>query len=144
MALTTLPFRADIEARINTAYPNIKTYTSEVPEDNTVAWNNGLFAPYVVLYFGGPIRAAGDHSLVSTKYDTTIVYCTIEAYAPVASTAGLIKDNLVTLLVGFYPTDCGELTLEGGFAFSKASNVIRPTQYVDSVGFSARSNLSWV
>ena len=143
MALTDEPFRADVEARINTAYPNIDTYVSEVPEDKDVVWNNGLFSPYVVLYFGGPVRAAGDRSIVSTRYDTTIVYCTVEVYAPKAGTASIIKNNLIDLLTGFRPTDCGELATEGGFAFSKASNVVRPTQYIESVGFSARSNLSW-
>ena len=144
MALTDEPFRDDLEARIKTAYPNLATYLSEVPEDDALDWNNGLFSPYVVLYFGGPIRAAGDHSLVSTRYDTTIVYCTMEIYAPLARTARTIKNNLVNLLVGYYPTDCGELTLEGGLAFTKASNIVRPTQYIESVGLSARSNLSWV
>jgi hypothetical protein len=143
MALSSATFRSGILARIVAANSHIPVFTSEVPEDSTIVYTNGLFTPFVVLYFGGPIRAARDHSLVSTRNDMTIVYCTAEVYAPRADTAAVIKDSLIDLLTGYSPTDCGELTLEGGLAYSRASNTVRPTQYIESTAWSARSNLSY-
>lgn len=143
MALSTAAFRADVLARIRTANPNAQVFESEVPEDADIPYPNGLFSPFYVVYFGGPIRAARDRGLVSTRNDTTIVYCTVEVYAPKASTAALLKDRLVDLITGFTPTDCGEMTLEGGLAYSRASNTVRPTQYIDSTSWTTRSNLSW-
>lgn len=144
MALSSAPFRDAVKARLEANFPNVDVYVSEVPEDSDINWNNGLFSPYLVIFFGGPIRSARDRGIVSTRNDTTILYCTVEVYAPVFSTAGLLKDKVVDVLTGFRPPDCGEMVLEGGLAYSKASNDVRPTQYVDSTAFTTRGNLTMV
>lgn len=142
MALSSAPFKADVKAQLQAQFPAMHLYVSEVPEDDQINWNNGLFSPYIVLSFGGPIRSARDKGIVSTKYDTTILYCTVEVYAPRSDDAALIKDDVVKRLTGFRPTDCGEMVLEGGLAYSRASNDVRPTIYVESTAFTTRGNLT--
>lgn len=141
MALTTLPFRTDVLNRLATLPQQV--YVGQVPEDSEIDWNDGLFDPFTIVYFGGPIRTGTDHHLTGTRNDTTFVYCTIEVSAPRADVAGLIKDKIIDLLTGFRPTDCGEMVLEGGGQFSRAANEVRPTVYIESTAFTARSNLSW-
>lgn len=142
MSLDAKPFRDAVKARLEANFTNTDVYTSEVPEDGDINWNNGLFSPYLVVFFGGPIRSARDKGIVSTRFDTTILYCTVEVYAPVADTAAFLKDKVVDVLTGFRPPDCGEMVLEGGLAYSKASNEVRPTQYIDSTAFTTRGNLT--
>ena len=117
-------------------------YADEVPEDGTINWKNGLFDPFVVVYFGGPIRSGTDRSLISTRYDSTVLTCTVEVYAPKAQDARSIKGKITDMLTGFRPTDCGELTIALTNQYSRASNNVRPTNYISAVGFSCVSNLS--
>lgn len=142
MTLKTTGFETSVISRITTQYPNLAVYDSEVPEDSDIQYTNGLFSPFVVVYFGGPIRAARDRGIVSTRNDSTILYCTLEVYAPRSDTARAVRDNLVDLLTGFIPPDCGEMSLEGGFSSSRASTTVRPTQYIRSLAFTTRGNLS--
>lgn len=142
MTLKTTGFETYVVDRIKAAYPNLPVYDSEVPEDSAIKYANGLFSPFVVVYFGGPIRAARDRGIVSTRNDSTILYCTVEAYAPTSDTARVVRDNMIDLLTGSFPPDCGELSLEGGFSYSRASATVRPTQYIRSLAFSTRGNLS--
>lgn len=141
MALTTYPFRTDVLNRLG-QLPQ-KVYADQVPEDKEINWQDGLFDPFTVVFFGGPVRSAVDHHLTGTRNDTTLLYVTIEVNAPRADVAALIKDQIIDLLTGFRPTDCGEMVLEGGGQFSRSSNDTRPTVYIASTAFITRGNLSW-
>lgn len=142
MALNPTPAFDAVITRLKTFQP-LPVYESEVPEDTELVVTNGLFQPFLVVYTGGPLRAARDHHLTGTRNDTTILYWTVEAYAPRAADATSIKGSIAPLLTGFVPPDCGELTLEGGMNYSRSSNQVRPTQFIAALGFTARSNLSW-
>lgn len=142
MALDPTPAFNAVITRLRTLQP-LPVYESEVPEDKDLVMTNGLFQPFIVVYLGGPIRAARDHNITGTRNDTTILYWTVEVYAPRAADATSIKGRLTSLLTGFVPPDCGELTLEGGMNYSRSSNQVRPTQFIAGLGFTARSNLSW-
>lgn len=141
MSLSTTPFRTFMENGVGAI--GFKVFIAEVPEDKEIKVTNGLFTPFFAIYFGGPIRAAGDHHIVDSAKDSTIVYCTIEAYAARSSEALEMKNRVITSLTGKRPPDCGQLTLEGGMTYSRATNEVRPTMYIESTVFSTRSNLSW-
>lgn len=117
-------------------------YEDQPPEDADIDWNDGLFRPYLVASFGGPVRSARDRSLVTTRWDATILTFVVEAHAPTATAARQIQGEVIDLMTGFRATDCGELTLEMVGRRTRASNSIRPTVHIAAVGFSCVSNLS--
>lgn len=143
MSADPTPVFDDVINRLRTQQP-LPVFEDEVPEDTDLEVVNGVFRPFIVIYSGGPIRAGSDHHLVSSKYDTTILYWTMEVYAPVASDAKRICGSLIPIFAAYRPVNSGEMMLEGGMTYSRASNTVRPTQYIKSIGWSARSNLSWV
>lgn len=143
MSTDTAPIEADILAVLR-AGTNIEWHDSEMPEDSTLVVTNGLFSPYGVVYFGGPVRTGTDRSLVSTRHDLNQMYCTVQINAPRAAEAKLLKDAAVDLLNGYRPPEAGELSLEGGMGYSRnsSSNEL-PTVYVREIGFSCVMNLAW-
>ena len=143
MSLDTAPIEEDILAVLRTGTP-LRWFDGEAPDDASLPVTNGLFPPYGVVYFGGPVRAAGDHGIVSSRHDTHIVYCTVQINAARSSEAKLVKDQAVNLLAGHKPPDAGEMILEGGVGYSRnATNNELPTVYVREVAFTMRSNLAW-
>lgn len=143
MSLETAPIEEAIESRLDANMAQ-QIFNSEAPEDAELAIVNGLFKPYLVLYFGGPVRAQGDHHIVSTRHDTTIFYCTVQVNAARYTEARDIKDRVVELLTGFRPPNAGEMILEGGMGYSRnAGSKELPTVYVRETAFTMRANLSF-
>jgi len=142
MSLATAPIEDDILAVLRTTV--FQVFDSEAPEDSVIPVTNGLFSPYLSVYFGGPISAPGDKHLTSNRNDTTIVTCTVQVNAARSSEAKSVKDIVVNLLTGHTPPDAGSMTLEGGMGYSKASTIDRPTVYIRELAFSMRANLTFV
>lgn len=119
-------------------------FVSEQPPDESLPRDaTGTLLPYVALYFGGPVRAATDRSLVTTRKDSQILYLTVEVVAPVQEVAMRLKGKLLEELTGFKEGDMSELTVSGlSMSASRASNKIRPTQYIEMQSWQCRSNLS--
>lgn len=143
MALNPTPVFNDFEAKVKALLPGIRVYNAEVPEDAEIPMQNGKSVPFVVIYTGGPIRSGRGKHIVSTRYDTTVLFWTVQVYAPRNDIAENYKGLLVDGMTGVRLVDSGELVLAGGNTFSRASNEVRPTQYIHEVQWNTRSNLSW-
>lgn len=136
MSLETAPLEDDIKATVQAVTPRV--FVSEIPDDlATPAF------PYVVIYFGGPVRSARDHHISSTRNDTTIGYCTVQVVSETDTSARDVNDRIRNALVGHRPPDCGEMVLEGGIARSNGNNEVKPTRYYRETGYSYRSNLQF-
>lgn len=133
---------SDVVQTLDDEFP-VTIYESQVPEDANIVVTNGLFNPFIVVYSGGPIRSGTDHHITGSRNDTTVLYWTIAIYSPRVDTTNLLAGQVVTLLAGYRPPDCGEMMLDGGLSYERGSNTVRPTQYVREIAFTARSNLSW-
>lgn len=144
LALNPYPVFRSIEALVKDAIPNTPVYISEIPEDKSLTYDadTGLMNPFVVLFFGGPIRAASDHSLCSSRRDTTILYVTVSCFAARSWDAIELKGLLIDSLAGARGNDFSELITGGSLSFSRSSNTVRPTQYIEEQSFTCRSNLS--
>lgn len=135
MTLSTAPAKQDIKSRIETIVPRV--FITEVPPNvPTPAY------PYVLLYFGGPIRAGRDHHLTSTRNDTLVSYCTAQVVSATDESATDVADLIRDSLVGFRPSDSGEMVLEM-MSYSNATTNPQPTQYTQEIGLSYRTNLQW-
>jgi hypothetical protein len=118
-------------------------YVAEIPEDKSLEYyENGLMKPFVVLYFGGPIRASQDHHLNDSSRDTTILYVTVESYAARAWDAVQAKGHLVDVLTHITGDNFTRPVLSGSMSYSRASNTVRPTQYIEAFSIITYSNLS--
>jgi len=118
-------------------------FVAEIPEDDSLKYfDNGLMKPFTVLYFGGPIRASKDHHLNDSSRDTTIIYVTVECYAARAFDAIKSKGHIIDVLTHSKGDDFTQPILSGSMSYSRSSNTIRPTQYVESFSVISYSNLS--
>lgn len=136
MTLDTGPLEDAIEARVKTVISRV--WISQVPSDLPTPE-----MPYVVIFFGGPVRASSDHHITSTRNDTVIGYCTVQVISLTDKSARDVNNKIRNALVGFRPTDAGEMVTEGGLAYSRGSNDVKPTTYYRETGYSYRMNLSW-
>jgi hypothetical protein len=136
MSLNTAPAEDDIEAAVRAVIPRV--FVDEVPDNEPTPKY-----PYAMLYFGGPIRAAGDHHMTSTRNDTNILYCTVQVLSQTSKSARDVNNRIREALVGHRPPDCGEMVLEGGLAYSSGNGDTKPTIYYRETGYSMRTNLSW-
>ena len=143
MALDPTPVFDDVLARVQSVIGATKVYVAEVPEDKDIPVVNALPVPFVSIYFGGPVRSSRDRHITTSRNDTTVLFFTVQAYAPRADIARTIKGRIIEGLTGYRPVDGGEMILAGGNTCTRASNEVRPTQFLEEVQFTCRSNLSW-
>ena len=131
----------DIRSQIESLV-NYKVFTAEMPEDESLELDShGVMKPFIVVYFGGPVRSAKDRGLISAKYDSTVLFITIEAFAANADAAIDIKGYLLENLTGWIPEGATELVPMGGMTYSRAGTKVRPTQYIEATSFQCFSNL---
>ena len=142
MSVDPTPVFEDFIAKVKAIVAPIQVFEGEVPEDSALPVQNGKLLPYIVVYTGGPIRSGRDHHIVNSRHDTTILFFTVQAHAPRADVARHYKGKIAEL-AGEKLVNSGELLLSGGTIYSRASNEVRPTTYIDEVAFTTRSNLAW-
>jgi hypothetical protein len=105
-------------------------YDTEEPEGIDVSVDKfGLFTPYHSLAFGGPIRSLREKSFNGASKDPVIITVAIGSYAPDTNLLRAKHAEMLDALAGFYPTNSGEIALEGGFNISFSANNVRPTVY---------------
>ena len=143
LAIDPTPVFQAIEQHIRNN-TNCAVHMSKIPEDKALTYDGstGLVEPFIVLYFGGPIRAAGDHNLYDYRNDTTNLYVTVDCTSGRYWDSQLLKGHMLEMLTGFKTDDSSPLCPGGGLTYDRASNAVRPTLYVASQSFTCRSNLS--
>lgn len=135
MSLNTGPTEDSIITQLKTVISRV--YGTEVPSDIVVVY------PFIVVYFGTPIRSGLDHHITSVRNDTQIGYLTVQTISTTDISARDINNKVRDKLVGFIPTDGSEMVPEGGISYSKVNSLAQPTKYYRESAFSYRTNLSW-
>lgn len=141
MGLNPAPTFRSIKDKLESLveYP---VYVAEIPPDKSLKYDSkGTMKPFVVVYFGGPIRSARGRGIVSARNDPTTLFITVEAYAGSALDAIDIKGMLIDDLVEWKPEGASGLLPMGGMTYSRASNNVRPTMYIEATSFQCFSNL---
>jgi hypothetical protein len=129
---TTLAEKSIID-RIKTILPRV--YVSEVPDGTDPG------DPYIVVYFGDPIRTATDHHLENVRHDTMIGYLTVQVISKTDMAANAIKNLVKSALVGFIPYDSGPIVAEGGVSRSRSAIESVPKMYYRENGYSYTTNM---
>lgn len=119
--------------QIKTVFPRV--YVSEVPD------NVDPGDPYIVVYFGDPIRAADDHHLENVRWDSMIGYFTVQVISKTDAAANAIKNRVKSALVGFRPYDSDAIVAEGGVSRSRSATESVPKMYYRETGYSYRTNM---
>lgn len=131
--IDTTQTEAEIIARVKTVISRV--YISEPPAGVDPG------DPFVVVYFGDPIRASGDHHITTVRHDTMIGYLTVQVASRTDAAANAIKNRIKDALVGFIPYDSGEIAAEGGVSRSRSAIESVPQMYYRENGYSYRTNL---
>jgi hypothetical protein len=119
-------------------------YETAVPDDKKIAHGaNGLFNPYVVAIYGDMTESGSGRGILSTRYNTGTSYCVIMCVAPTQMAARQVANLVRESLLGFQPTDAGELRPAGGRNYAKTESVSVPKSYVSEVAFSFTVNTVW-
>lgn len=131
--IDTTDTEASIVDQIKTVISRV--YVSEVPAGVDPG------DPYVVVYFGDPIRTATDHHLENVRYDTMIGYLTVQVISRTDTAANAIKNAIKSALVGFIPDDSGPIVAEGGVSRSRSATESVPQKYYRENGYSYLTNM---
>ena len=131
--IDTTQTEEDILDQIKTVLPRV--YVSEVPD------NVDPGDPYIVVYFGDPIRIATDHHVENVRHDTMIGYFTVQVISKTDKAARDIKNRVKSALVGFRPYDSDAIVAEGGVSRSRSATESVPKMYYRENGYSYLTNM---
>lgn len=115
-----------------------RVYTSEVPDNESPAM------PYIVANFSYPTRTARDRHITNVRNDTRMGVATFRVVSTTDTSARAIANKLDSFLVGWEPTNSGQMIPEFNTQFSAAGATTQPTLYYRTMGFTFRTNLTWV
>lgn len=113
----------------------------EVEDDNQVKRSGTEVLPYVVVNLGGPMRSATDRGICGSARDTNQFWLVLTCVSTNVGIARKLKNDVISKLVDYEPTDAGPITLDGGFRQNIASTSTMPKRYAEVVMMGFRHNL---
>lgn len=134
MSLDLLAVQDQITAKLRELPQDV--YETAVPDNEKVKYDNKLFLPYIVAFYGDMSESPRGRGITSVRHNSGVSYVIVRCIAPTdraaKQVAGLVRDKLT----GFTPTDAGELRLSsGGASYAKTDNAAVPTHYVTEIPF---------
>jgi hypothetical protein len=113
MSLDLLAVQDQITAKLRELAQDV--YETTAPDDSKLRFDaNGMILPYIVVRYSDMYDSIDSRGVVSSRYDTKVSYADVMCIGPtdrsVRQVAGLVRDKLL----GFTPSDAGELRIDGG------------------------------
>lgn len=143
MSLDTYELEESILAQVKTLFPKT-VYEDDIPQDDSLEYDSrGTLVPFALIEYGDLTRIRADRGIVSVRQDSYLYFFTVTIVTGRANDTKKLMGKMQDGLIGFRPTDGGEITPRGSLKFSRASTTNRPTQYLRSVTFQCLTNLSW-
>lgn len=143
MSLNLLAVHDQITAKLKTDLPQ-DVFETAVPDDKKVTHGaNGLFKPYAVVTYGDMTEAGNQTGIVSARYNLGTSYCVVSCVGPTERSARQVANLVRESLVGFSPSDAGELRLAGGRNYSDVDGNAVPKKYVSDISFVFPVNTVW-
>jgi hypothetical protein len=140
MSLNLIAVQDQITAKLNELAQDV--YEGTVPEDVKLKFSaSGILLPYIVVNYTDMYNSTGASGILSTRYDLKVSYADVSCVAPTEraarQVAGLVRDKLL----GFIPTDAGELQIDGGSKYTMFD--AKPNRYVSELSFAFAVNTVW-
>lgn len=138
MTLNTAATEDDITAKVRDLFASTpRVWVTEVPDNVTTP-----AYPYAILYFGSPTRTATGRHITTTRWDLLRGFVTVQWVSTDDTSARAMDNKTRVSLTGYRPVDSGEMVLEGGMSYSRASTAVKPTLYYRETGFSYVTNVT--
>lgn len=120
------------------AIPNLAVHDDELADEVTVELIPGTdqIRPFVTLSFGGEVEAPSRYNgIAGAAKDTAESTIVVQAVASTSGGARKTMQRVRNVLIGFKPTNCGEIrnALFGGTG--KLSHLGNPTRYASNQSF---------
>lgn len=141
MSLNLLAVQDQITAKLNELAQDV--YETAAPDDTKLRFDEaGNLLPYIVVQYSDMYPTGLPGGLAGVKYDVAQAYCLIACVSTNERASRQVADAVKAKLLGFQPTDAGELRFAGG-AIDYAIPDTRPNRYITDVGFIFSVNTVW-
>lgn len=112
-------------------------YETAVPEGVKIAHGGSRpFLPYIIVAYGDMTEFARGRGITSVRNNAGVSFAVVRVIAPAERAARQVANLVRDKLVGFQPTDAGELRLAtGGSSYVEAAGNGVPERYVAEIPF---------
>ena len=112
-----------------------------VDDTYSIPVSSGSFKPVIVVTHGGGVQTPKKYQhLAGAKYDSETKICTVTVIGSEDASVRRVMDAVKKRLVGFEPTNCGEVTLALYATLGGRSTLGSPTRYTSVQTFTYMSN----
>lgn len=140
MSLDLLSVHDQITAKLRELPQDV--YETTAPDDSKLRFDaQGNVLPYIVVIYSDMYENTDTNGILGTRYDTKVSYADVLCIGPTERSARQVANVVRDKLLGFKPTDAGELRLEGGTAYAVKDN--KPNRYSSEVSFAFPVNTVW-
>lgn len=141
MTLDVTAPEEDILVRLRTGMAPLEIIDTEVPDIfDDVPVGDGVFKPYIATIWGGPILNQRDRGIVSVRNDLKTAYVIVRVVTPDANTNRLLYKKVYNLMDGYRPVNSGEMSVQGGMAYTNGNATNKPTRYYREINFVYQTN----
>jgi len=141
MSLNLIAVHDQITAKLNELPQDV--YESAGPEDSKLRFDSaGRMLPYIVVQYSDMYPTGTGNGITGAKYNAAQSYMLVTCVADNERATRQVADAVKNKIVGFQPTDAGEIRFEGG-AITYAALDGRPKRYTVEVGFLFQVNTAW-
>lgn len=118
-------------------------YETSAPDDSKLRFDaNGMILPYIVIEYSDMYPGTEGKGIISSKYDVGQSFIIVSCVGPTERSVRQVADLVRNKLVGFKPTDAGELVPSGGGAAYTEQDP-KPNRYITELGFTFMVNTVW-
>lgn len=140
MSLNLLAVQDQITEKLRELAQDV--YETAAPDDNKLRFDsNGMILPYIVVQYSDMYEGMDSRGITSSRFDTKVSYADILCIGPTERSARQVAELVRDKLLGFVPSDAGELRTEGGARY--ASLDAKPNRFVSEISFTFPVNTVW-
>lgn len=133
--MTLFQSQEEIIARIKTI-PHVDHHEDEVPDEDMITMIGDQIKPYITISFGGTAEAPRRmNGIVGAAYDSDETTIVIQCVASTKGAARRLHSIARTKLLGFVPTNCGEIRNALYGAHGAVTHLVNPSRYASTQSF---------
>lgn len=141
MSLNLLAVHDEIATKLRELAQDV--YETSAPDDSKLRFDaNGMILPYIVIEYSDMYPATEGRGIVSSRYDVGQSFIVVSCVGPTERSVRQVADLVRGKLLGFKPSDAGELVPSGGGAAYTEQDA-KPNRYISELGFTFMVNTVW-
>jgi hypothetical protein len=141
MSMNLLAVQDQITAKLSELSQDV--YETSAPDDSKLTFDaNGNLLPYVVVQYSDMYPTGIGGGVIGEQYNVAQSYCIVTCVSTNQRASRQLADAVRAKLIGFKPTDGGELRFAGG-AIDYSNPDVKPNRYTAELGFTFAVNTVW-